>query len=96
MEVESFTKQQMFDATYKIMKDQRKVAVVVEHRQSTKDTHQEQHRSTMEMLDEIHADLSEIQLQLERGVAMAAVASLTSTSSPPVTSRDEECCLLWE
>jgi hypothetical protein len=94
MEIESWSKEQMLDAMHKIIEDQ-KVAVqaaLEEHRQATAASLQEQQRSTLEMLNEIRADLSEIQLRLERGTAPPTTAPSAPASSPPLTPRAPECC----
>jgi hypothetical protein len=88
MEVEDFTKQQIFDTMCKLVDDQKKeaAAALEEHRQATKAAIQEHTRTTVETLNEIRADLGEIQLRLDRGYAKVSTAS--ATSSPPITPRD--------
>lgn len=87
MEVESFTKQQIFDTMVKLVNDQKAEAAVAlaAHQQAT----QEHQRITLDALNEIRADLGEIQLHLERGGPKAHSTAAT-TSSPPATPRDGE------
>jgi hypothetical protein len=90
MEVEAFTKQQIFDTMCKLVEDQKKelAAKMEEQRNETKTALQEQHRSTTEILNEIWADLGDIQLQLERGTPKAATAPMAS--STPISLRDDD------
>jgi hypothetical protein len=94
MDIESCSKEQMLDAMHKIKEDQKVAAqtALEEHRQATTASLQEQQRSTLEALNEIRADLSEIQLQLERGAAPPTTTPSAPATSPPLTPREPECC----
>jgi hypothetical protein len=85
MEVEDFTKQQIFDTMCKLVDNQKKeaAAILEEHRQTTKAVIHEHTRTTVETLNEIHADLGEIQLPLDHGYSKVSTAP--ATSSPPIT-----------
>jgi hypothetical protein len=79
----------------KLVDDQKKeaAAALEEHHQATKAAIQEHTRTTVETLNEIRADLDEIQLRLDRGYAKVSTAP--ATSSPPITPRDTKIGPSW-
>ncbi|KAK1607259.1 hypothetical protein QYE76_030932 [Lolium multiflorum] len=82
MEVEGFTKQQIFNTLYTIVHDQKAetTSAFVEQRRMM----QEQHRAMLDALKEIREDIGDIQLQMERGVTQPS-SSATKAASPPPT-----------
>jgi hypothetical protein len=73
-----------------LVDDQKKeaAATLEEHRQTTKAAIHEHTHTMVETLNEIHADLGEIQLRLDRGYSKVSTAP--ATSSPPITPCNTE------
>jgi hypothetical protein len=85
MEVEGFTKQQIFDTMVKLVNAQKletNAALADQRREA-----QELHQATLDALNEIRADLGEIQLQMAGGISKPTPAP-TAASTLPLTPRD--------
>jgi hypothetical protein len=81
MEVEGFTKQQIFDTLYTFVNDQK--AETTSAFAEQQGMMQEQHRSMLDALKEIHEDIGDIQLRMERGAPPPSPSTIKSASPPP-------------
>jgi len=100
MEVEGFTKQQIFDTMVKLINDQKAestaalaeqkaeaIAAMAEHKREMLDLH----HITMAALGEIREKLGTITARLDTGDPKRTAPS-TAASSPPLTPREHEAC----
>ncbi|KAK1608406.1 hypothetical protein QYE76_032079 [Lolium multiflorum] len=81
MEVEGFTKQQIFDTLYTIVNDQKAETTTAFADQQR--MMQEQHRAMLDALKEIREDIGDIQLRMERGISQPSSSTIKAASPPP-------------